>query len=188
MALKRREKFFILLTMIAFAIFLFDLFYYGPRSRKVSMLRKAVNEADLRLEELGLLSRGIEAVEAETARLEEELKGLNERTLKGEEFRVFLRHLAGETEPLQMKVISLTPSEEKIVPSEAPEGQGARQTRRVTVQLVLHSTFSKLEAYLRGIEELPFLVRVEGLQIERIEEIRPLLKVTVGLKMYMILL
>jgi len=188
MALKRREKFFILLVIIAIAIFLFDLLYYAPHSRKVATLKEAVNAADLKLDEIGLLSRGIETAEAEIARLEAELKGLNERTLKGEEFRVFLRHLAGQSDPLQMKVISLTPSDEKILPTGERKGAFPQESKKVTVQMVLHSTFSKLEAYLKGIEELPFLVQVDGLQIERIEEIRPLLKVTLGLKMYMIVL
>jgi hypothetical protein len=186
MALKRREKFFILLAFIAFAIFLFDLLYYAPQSRKVVTLKEAVNAADLKLDELGLLSRGIETAEAEIARLEAELKGLNERTLKGEEFRAFLRHLAGESDPLQMKVISLIPSEEKILPPGEPKRTVPQESKRVTVQMVLHSTFSKLEAYLKGIEELPFLVRVDGLQIERVDEIRPLLKVTVELKMVIV--
>jgi hypothetical protein len=188
MALKRREKILSLLVIIAIAIFLFDRFYYAPQSRKVVTLREEVKAADLKLDELGLLSRGVETAEAEIAHLEEELKGLNERTLKGEEFRAFLRHLARETDPLQMKVISLAPSEEKISPPEEREGVVPQESRKVSVQMVLHSTFSKLEAYLKGIEELPFLIQVDSLQIERNEEIRPLLKVTLGLKMYMIVL
>jgi hypothetical protein len=43
-----------------------------------------------------------------------------------------------------------------------------------------------LESYLKGIEELPFLVQIEGLQIQRNDEIQPLLKVALGLKMYII--
>lgn len=186
MAMKRREKILFLLVIIAIAIFLFDRLYYAPQSRKVVILKVAVKAADLKLDEIGLLSRGVETAEAEIARLEEELKGFNERTLKGEEFRAFLRHLARESDPLQMKVISLIPAEEKISPIKEQPGAVPMESKKVTVQMVLHSTFSKLEAYLKGIEELPFLIEVDGLQIERIEEIRPLLKVTLGLRMYII--
>lgn len=50
--------------------------------------------------------------------------------------------------------------------------------------MVLHSTFAKLETYLKGIEQLPFLINVDNIQMERIEEVQPFLKVTIGLSMY----
>jgi hypothetical protein len=52
--------------------------------------------------------------------------------------------------------------------------------------MVLHSNFTKLGAYLKEIEKLPFLVNVDSLQIERNEEILPLLKVTMGLSMHIV--
>lgn len=87
-----------------------------------------------------------------------------------------------------MKVISLAPSEEKISPLEEKKGLAPTDSRKVTVQVILHSTFAKLEAYLKGIEELPFLIQIDSLQIERSEEVHPLLRVTLGLKMYIITL
>jgi hypothetical protein len=188
MALKRREKILLIGILIAIAIFLFDRLFDTPMNRKISALKGEVKAADSKLSELALLSKGLEATEAEVFRLENELKGLSERTLRGEEFRAFLRHLARESDPLQMKVISITPSEEKLSPPEEKKGTALQESRKVTVHLVLHSTFAKLESYLKGIEELPFLVRIEGLQIQRIYEIQPLLKVTLGLKMYIIAL
>ncbi len=132
-----------------------------------------------------LLAKGVESAEAEVTRLERELKALSERTLKGEEFRAFLRHLARESNSLQMKIISLTPQEEKL---SLPEGkkESAFQYRKVTIQMVLHSTFPKLGSYLKEIEKLPFLVNVDSLQIERNEELSPFLKVTMGLSMHII--
>src|SRR4030043_275980 len=62
----------------------------------------------------------------------------------------------------------------------------AFQYRKVTIQMVLHSTFPKLGSYLKEIEKLPFLVNVDSLQIERNEEILPLLKVTMGLSMHIV--
>jgi hypothetical protein len=83
-----------------------------------------------------------------------------------------------------MKVISLIPQEEKILPLEGKKEASVSQYRKVSVQVVLHSTYAKLGAYLKGIEELPFLIHVDNLQVERSEEIQPLLKVTMGLSMY----
>lgn len=186
MTFKRREKILLIGVILALMIFLFDRLFDSPMNRKISHLRGEVKAADTRLKELDLLVKGLQAAEEETLRLEKEWKNLSEQTLQGEEFRAFLRHLARSSDPLQMKVISMVPTDEEVVPSNEKKGGLLREARKVTVQLILHSTFSKLESYLKGIEELPFRVYIEGLQIERTEEAQPLLKVNLNLKMYRI--
>ncbi|MCX8118572.1 MAG: hypothetical protein N3G78_11640 [Desulfobacterota bacterium] len=185
MALKRREKILLLGLSIAVAIFLFDRIFDTPANRKISALRGEIQSAEAKLSELALLAKEAETAEAELLKREEELERLSARTHRGEEFRTFLKHLARESDPFQMKVISITPFEEKIaLPEEKKETPSSSRLRKVTVQLVLHATFSKIESYLKGVEELPFPVHVERLQIERAEEVQPLLKVTLALKMY----
>jgi hypothetical protein len=83
-----------------------------------------------------------------------------------------------------MKVISLTPQEENLPPPLGKKEGPASQYKRVMVQVVLHSTYTKLESYLKGIEGLPFLIHVDNIQVERTEEVHPLLKVSVVLSMY----
>ena len=186
MKLKNREKILIILAVIAVAVWVFDHFYLAPQSRKISSLEADLKAADLKSEESLLVTKGVETLEAEVLRQEEALKRLSERTLRGEEFKTFLKHLAKESDSPQMKVISLTPQEENLPPpAEKKEGL-ASQYRRVTVQMVLHSTYAKLEAYLKGIEGLPFLINVDNVQVERIEEVHPLLKVSIILSMYII--
>jgi hypothetical protein len=187
MVLKSRERILLIFVLIAIAIWAFDRFYYTPQGRKISALKEEVKAADLKLNEFLLLTRGVETVEAEVNRLESELKSLKERTVKGEEFRSFLRHLARESDPLQMKVISLVPGEEKLALPE-PEGKKATsfELRKVKILMVLHSTYPKLGAYLKKIKELPFWINVDSIQIEREEQVLPLLKVTMELSMYII--
>ncbi len=193
MVLKSREKILLILVLIAIAIWAFDQFYYSPQSRKILRLKEEIKAADLKMDQFLLLAKGVETVETEVTRLEKELKALTERTLKGEEFRAFLRHLARESNALPMKIISLTPLEEKLsLPvgidsyREGKKESTAFQYRKVTIQIVLHSTYPKLGSYLKEIEKLPFLVNVDNLQIERNEEILPSLKITMGLSMYII--
>jgi Tfp pilus assembly protein PilO len=188
MVLRSREKILLVFVAIAVAIWAFDHFYYAAQNRKISGLKEEVKAADLRLAESVLLTKGTETVEAEVTRLEKELDRLSKKTLKGEEFRAFLKHLAKESDPLQMKIISLIPQEEKPSLPEVEKGTSASQYRKVTVHMVLHSTYTKLGSYLKGIEELPFLVNVDNLQIEKNEEILPFLKVTIGLSIHIITL
>ena len=184
MKLKSREKILIVLAIIAGAVWAFDSFYYTPQNRKVKTLKAEIKAADLKLNESLLLSKGVETLEAEVLHQEGELKRLSERTLKGEEFRTFLKHLARESNPLQMKVISLNPQEEKISPLDGKKEASISKHRKVSIQMVLRSTYAKVGTYVKGIEELPFLINVDSLQLEKNEEVQPLLKVTMGLSMY----
>jgi len=184
MVLKSREKILIVLAVIVIGILAFDRFYYTPQSRKIQRLKAEVRAADLKLNESLLVAKGVETLETEVLRQEGELKRLSERTLRGQEFRTFLKHLAKESDSLQMKVISLAPHEEKLPSPEGKKEFSASQYRRVIVQMVVHSTYNKLGTYLKGIEELPFLINVDNLQVEKNEEVQPLLKVTMGLSMY----
>lgn len=171
-------------AFIAMATWAFNHFYYAPQTRKIKSLRAELKAIDLKLEESLLVAEGVEPLEAEILRQEEALKRLSERTLRGEEFRTFLRHLAKESDSLQMKVVSLTPQEENLPPPEGKKEKSASQYRKISVQMVLHSTYYKLGSYLKGVEELPFLINVDNIQIEKAEETRPLLKVSMGLSMY----
>jgi len=176
----------VILAGIAIAFLIFDRAYITPQSRKISQLKEEVKTADQKMKEFLLLTTGVETVEVEVARLEKELKGLSDRTLKGEEFRAFLRHLARASEALQMKIVSLNPVEEKLSAPEGKKESPALQYKKVTVQMVVHSTYHKLGIYLRDVENLPFLLHVDSLQIERSEESVPLLKVTMKLSMHII--
>ena len=182
--LKSREKILIILAVIAIAFWVFVTFYYTPQNRKIKALKLELKAADLRLDESLLMAKGVETLEAEVFRQEEALKRLSERTLRGHEFRAFLRHLARESDSPQMKVVSLAPQEENLPSPEGKKGGSTSQYRRVAVQMVLHSTYAKLRTYLKGIEELPFLINVDNIQIEKAAELQPLLKVSMGLSMY----
>src|SRR4030042_5549769 len=137
MALKRREKILFFLVIIAVAIFLFDRLYYTPQNRKALRLKGEVKAADLKLSELSLLTQGLETTEIMIAQMEKELKGLGERTLRGEGFRAFLKHLARESDPLQMKVIPIIPSKEKIFRPEEKKGSVPAVSRKEKAHLVL---------------------------------------------------
>jgi hypothetical protein len=187
MKLKNREKILIVLAFVAIAVWVFDSFYYTPQSRKIQRLKAEVLAANLKLNESLVLTKGVETLETEVLRQEGELKRLSERILRGEEFRSFLKHLAKECgDPFQMKLISLTPREEKLTSLEGNKETSPAQYKKVSIHMVFHATYAKLETYLKGIEELPFLIHVDSIQVEEGEEIQPLLKVTMGLSMYII--
>jgi hypothetical protein len=187
MVLKKREKILIFFVILTVAIWAFDQFYYTPQSRKIVSLKQEIRAADLKLKESVLFTQGVETVETEVARLEKELQRLSDKMLRGEEFRAFLKHLGSESDRLQMKMISMTTQEEKPSVPEEKKNPSAFQYRRVAIQMVLHSRFNGLRTYLKGIEEVPFLVAVDHLQVERIGDGTSFLRVTMGLSVFVVL-
>ena len=176
----------LLFVFVAIAILVFDQFYYTPQSRKISKLKEEIKATELKWNEFLLLTKGFESVEAEVSRLEKELQGSRGRALSRDRFEAFLRHLAQESNRLQMKMISLITQEEKAPSQEEKKEPSPSPYRKVNLQMVLHSDFNSLGNYLKAIEELPFFVVINHLQVERDEKIFPFLKVTLGLTVYLV--
>lgn len=173
----------LIFACIAVAILLFDRVYYFQRSRRISALKEEIRSIETQLHEWNLYSKGLEEVRAEVERLEKELQSRNEKILRGEEFRAFLKHLARESDPSQMRILSITPIEENPSPQEEGKKEPSPPYRKVNVKMVFQSTYPKLRSYLKGIEELPFMVRLQSLQVERREEESPLLNVKMSLNL-----
>ncbi len=186
MTLKSREKILLFFVIIALAIWFFDWFYYTPQRHEILKLRNRIKGADPILGEFAAFSLGAAALEVEVSRLEAARRELIRRTLQGEECRTFLRHLANCSDRLQIKVVSVRFQEEKVPLPGEKKGDSAFQPRRIAVQMVLHSSYASLGAYLKGIEELPFLVSVDNLRMKRDEAHQPLFNVTMGLTMVLI--
>jgi hypothetical protein len=181
MKLKSREMILIFFVVLAIVIWAFDHFYYTPQKKKILRLKEEIKSADLKLKESLIFDQGVEVMESEVSRLEKEFQMLTERTLRGEEFRVFLKHLAKDSDRLQMKIVSMDIKEEKISPPEKEKTTSPLQYSKVTVLMVLYSTYNAVEAYVKSIEELPFIVSVDRMQVEKNDSTLPVLKVTMWL-------
>jgi hypothetical protein len=143
MALKSREKMLLFFLCVTLGIWAFDRFYYVPQKKKILALKEEVKVADLKLNESILFIKGVETVGAEVSRLEKKLRELSERMRKGEELTAFLMHLGKKSGCLQMKMISMTSQEERISLQEMKKTSSPFQYKRVRIQMVLHTTFSR---------------------------------------------
>ncbi len=184
MALKKREKQFLLFAAVAVAVLAFDQLYYTPQSRKIARLKEELKAVEGKAEEFQVLAATSQGLEAEIGRLEAGKRGLEAYTLGPEGLKAFLRHLGEESQRLQMKIVSLNP---ETAPSQTDLEKGdPRPYRRVQLRVVLRTRFHSLWEYLKCIEGLPFLVRVNRLQVEREEKVHPLLKATLVLTVYLL--
>jgi Tfp pilus assembly protein PilO len=184
MKLNNRETLLITIMVIAIGVWAFDQFYYTPRSRKIVRLKEEIQSADLKLKESLILTKGLETTEAEVSQLEKKLEAFVPKTEKGGEFKTFLNHLAGESQRLHMKIVSIAPQKEAgISPKEHGENP-LPPYEKVPVSVVLHSGFNSIGDYLKSIEELPLLLDISGVRIEKEEGLFPLLKATITLTLY----
>lgn len=181
MKLKSREKILIFFVLIALAIWAFDHFYYTPQKKKMKLLKEEIRNAETRLQGSPFFAQSVNTIESEVTSLDKKLKVIIERILKDEESRAFLRYLARDSARLQMKLISLDIQEEKLSHNAEEKLTSPFHYKKITTLIVLNTTYSALKAYLKGIEELPFLVTVDHLQIEKNENISLPLKATLRL-------
>lgn len=181
MKLRSREKILIFFVFIALAIWIFDHFYYTPQKKKIHQLKEEIKSFDLRLKESPFFAQSINGIESEVADLEEKLKIIIDRTLKDKESRAFLKYLARDSSRLQMKLVSLDIKEEKLSQPAEEKTTSIFDYKRISALMVFNTTYSALKTYLKDIEELPFLVTVDNIQIEKNNEAPLPLKVTMGL-------
>jgi Tfp pilus assembly protein PilO len=184
MKLKNREKLLVTFMVIAIGIWAFDTFYYTPQKKTMTRWKEDIKSADLKLKESQTLDKGLEASEVEVSQMEKKLEALGPRGSKDGEFEALLKHLAKESERLHLKIVSIAPQvENRISPKEKGESPPSPYGK-VPILLVLHSDFYSLGDFLKGIEDLPLPLGISGLQIEKVEEINPVLKATIGLTLY----
>ena len=184
MKLKNREKLLVTFMAIAIGIWAFDTFYYTPQTKTIARWKEDIKSADLKLKESQILDKGLEAGEVEVSQMEKRLEALGPRASKGGEFEALLKHLAKESERLHLKIVSIAPQgENRISPKEKGESPPSPYAK-VPILLVLHSDFYSLGDFLKGIEDLPLPLGISGLQVEKVAEIDPLLKATIGLTLY----
>ncbi|MGQ9570605.1 MAG: hypothetical protein ACUVUQ_07150 [Thermodesulfovibrionales bacterium] len=186
MKLKSREKILIFFALIALSIWAFDHFYYTPQKKKIMQLEEEIKNADLRLKESPFFAQSVESIESEVASLDEKLKVIIDRTLKDEESRTFLKYLARESSRLQMKLLSLDIQQEELSKPAEEKTASQIQYKKITALMVLNTTYSALKAYLKDIEELPFLVTIDHLQVEKNNNVSLPLKATMGLDILII--
>lgn len=186
MKLKSREKILIFFALIALSIWAFDHFYYTPQKKKIMQLKEEIKNADLRLKESPFFAQSVESIESEVASLDEKLKVIIDRTLKDEESRTFLKYLARESSRLQMKLLSLDIQQEELSKPAEEKTASQIQYKKITALMVLNTTYSALKAYLKDIEELPFLVTIDHLQVEKNNNVSLPLKATMGLDILII--
>jgi Tfp pilus assembly protein PilO len=184
MKLQKRERWLVALMVIAVGILAFDQFYYMPQKRKLKMWKEEIRAADLKLKESSVLMKGVETIEADLSQMEKRLGAQGGRTVKGGELKAFLKHLAGESARLHMKVISIAPQDAGKAPPAVKKEAPPVPYERVPVVLILQSGFYSVGDYLKGLEDLPFHVDVSRLRVEREEETFPSLKVTITLNIY----
>ncbi|MGB9715562.1 MAG: hypothetical protein ACPL1G_04050 [Thermodesulfovibrionales bacterium] len=181
MKLKSREKILIFFALVALAIWSFDHFYYTPQKKKIKLLKEEIRNADIRLQESPFFAQSVKDIETEVASLDDKLNVIIDRTLKDKESRAFLKYLAKDSSRLQMKLISLDIQEEKLTSHAEEKSTSQSPYKKITTLVVLNTTYSALKTYLKDIEELPFLVTINHIRIEKNNDLPLPLKATMGL-------
>lgn len=185
MILRSREKIMIFLAVLAVVFWGYDRFYYMPQKKKFMEYKAEMAATDSKIEQAMALRQGVETIEKEISHLEKELQVYHKRLIQGEEIRAFLNQLAKDCARLKIKVVSLSPQEEKESEGKEQKEKAAKY-KKVMVRMAMYATYKSLENFINNIEHLPFLISLEQVKIERKEEKFPylLISLEMGVRVY----
>ena len=171
----KREKIMIGAAVSAVVFMSFYMLLYQPEKKELLRLQKEIKTVNLEIERIAIAVQGLRKLEEEVA-LAQKRASLVRRIPSGEKpVQELLRQLAAKASRLDMDVISLKSGEV----SESPQEESPYKSLAVVMNI--QCPYRHLGSYLNGINDLPGLITVNGLEIVRDNQIFPRVKVKLTL-------
>jgi Tfp pilus assembly protein PilO len=179
MALKKREKIFIGLTVLIGLVMGFDQLVTQPKKKEVTALRQQVKDLD---EKLAAVTGTLAGLKPIRVRVEEKRKRRD--LYKGKvpditQLSLLLEQLGRESGSKNMDIIQLTIKDEvEVVPFSQEKGKPSKTPlRKMLLDMGLQVHFEQLGSYLETIQDLPIFLELEKVDIRRKEQSFPKLQV-----------
>ena len=143
------------------ALIFFYAFFYRPQAKRMERFQEELKKITGNLKEAEGKSALLPSVRKRISQLEEEFVFLQKKVPEEEDLPAAVQSLAKEAKRLGIIIVALAPSEKKEEKSELTS---------FSLKMELESSYQTLARYLEAIEELPLLVTVEDLVVEKPEE------------------
>ena len=189
---KNKTTQIIITCLIYFAVLvLIYIFIALPISRRSDRLRSELGLQNKTLKEYEDLIRSYPNPEKEIEMIEAKIEELKVKAASREPIARIIQQLARKTNELNINTLSIRPKEDiRYAQEQLPEG-----VSKVYIEIVMLSTYKVVGDYLKALTELPIILTVESMSIQKQQEI-PLsqsasgdveLLVTLLLSAYMVL-
>lgn len=166
-ALSRREK--VLATMVATALLvtLVQQLLLRPQKQELDRVRQELREADRKLAAVHAKLAGLQVLRREVQSKKERLAGLQEELSFEGDISQILHTLTTEARSRGINLQYLRPLGNSPLQTQAGK---PGMFQRSTVELGLRCQYRELGEFLRALEQLPYFLRVAGMEVGVAEE------------------
>ena len=156
----------IICSVYGLILILLYIFLARPISLYSARLKSEMASQSQKIKEYEDLIRTYPNPEREIENIEKKIEELKNKLVSREQIPRIIQQLARKTNELNINTISIKPRED-IKP---PAGKTAQAVKKVYIEIVMLSPYQVVGDYLKAITELPLILTVESLSIEKKEK------------------
>ena len=148
-------------------LMLLVIFLGGPLSRYSKSLRKEFDNKQKELERDRELIRKVPNPQKEINEIRKGMNELHKRAVSRKELPRIIQQLVKKSSELNIEIVSIKPIENvKETNTKLPQG-----VSKAYIEMIIKCPYQTLGAYLKALNSLPIIFTIEGIFIEKIEEI-----------------
>jgi Tfp pilus assembly protein PilO len=174
----KRERIMIGAAVLAVVLMCFYVFVYQPKKIQCMTLQKRIKSTGLEIDRIVRAIPDLKKLEEEVGREQKWVSLAREAASDMQPMEQLLQQLARDTGSLDIDVISLELREE-LGPSHEKSSY-----KKTTIVINVQCPYRHLGSYLKGLDGLPGLFVLEGLEIVRDDQIFPKLQAQLTLSTF----
>lgn len=168
----------------------FYLLYYDPSQKKMASLRNEIAEKDKTIKIAIMKAPLAKKLQKEIVILEKRLNTLRVKVAVSGKIIPLLKTIEDEAQRLELKVLNMSTSVHEPPPPPPPkEGEQAPKAQppgytRVTLNIDIQGDYSKLEGFIKTLQNLKTFIVIEKLDIVSDEKLYPTLTSNVVMNVF----
>jgi len=174
----KRERIMIGAAVLAVVLMCFYVFVYQPKKIQCMTLQKRIKSMGLEIDRIVRAIPDLKKLEEEVGREQKWVSSAREAASDMQPMEQLLQQLARDTRRLDIDVISLELREESGASHEKSS------YKKTTIVINIQCPYRHLGSYLKGLDGLPGLFILEGLEIVRDDQIFPKLQAQLTLSTF----
>jgi len=161
-SLTARERMIVLITLFGLIWFVFDFFFYGPKSREMEEIKRKIVTTENKIAESFIEILNPSGYASEIESMERKIRFCRKNLLRSQSSGKILEQLAGLCERLDIDIMSLRPRTKKL---------SSMKYHQVFITMDLKCDFKTVVRFMNALRALPVFTLVNALEIRRGKEL-----------------
>jgi Tfp pilus assembly protein PilO len=167
MEIGKAKKLIILVVTSVFVLLAASYLLYIPKARHIHRLQRELREVYRQIEQIERMVARVPNPQEAIAELRQRQEKMKEKVSEREHIPRIVQQLVQNTKELDIEVISIRPLEQEAIRTyktsqDLPEG-----VNKVYMEIRIRCSYRSLGSYIRGLNNLPLLLTIESLSIDK---------------------